>query len=242
MASVDVEVHIPKLGMPDFSWTARQLGQRSRPGNARPGDRPSDVWELVRLVEGKVSLDRQRVEQIHGCNFVKDLFIRIDFGLEYFVARDLQDGINKAEEAGDKALENFYRSLLLRIRSHAHQHYEQFVKVIMAWEGDIKDDLVKTLPTKHKPTSLPELDIKQAIGTLVSDWALQLEFRLKQRAFDWEKEDYPEIEADMRKNLGASTFMPMGLRLPPKPKSPASPRKVTFPRCPTKVKETKPPR
>jgi hypothetical protein len=229
MAGVDVEVHIPKFGAPDFSSTARQLGQSSRPSSR--GRVSSDVWELVRLVNGKVSLDPQTVAQVGKCNFVKDLSVRVDFGLEYFVAKELQDNINSAANAGDKGLANFHRSLLLRIKSHAQQHYDQFVDVITAWEGDIKADLRKTLPTDKRPTSLQELDIKERIGALVADWMVELEFRLTRRAFEWEKLDYPHIEAQMKSDARVSVFMPMGFGLPPVPKRPAARRKITFPAC-----------
>ena len=226
---VDVDVHIPKFGAPDFGLTAKQIGQNSRPSGH--GGASSDVWELVRLVNGKVSLDPQTVAQVGKCNFVKDLTVRIDFGLEYFIAKDLQDNIDNAAQAGDKGRANFYRSLLLKIKSHAQQHYDQFVDVITAWEGDIKADLLKTLPTDKKPTSLQELEIKQGIGTLVADWVVELEFRLARRAYEWEKLDYPHIEAQMKGDPRVSVFMPMGFGIPPAPKSPAARRKVVFPAC-----------
>jgi hypothetical protein len=229
MDRVNVEVHTPKFGPPDFSLTARELGQRLRPPGQ--GGRPSDIWEIVRLVNGKVSLNPQDVAQISGCNFVKALSICVDFGLEYFVAKDLQDNIENADKLRDKGLGNFFRWLLLRVQSHARQHYEQFITVIMAWEGDIKNDLMKTLPAYQKPTSLQELDIKNGIGALVADWVVELEYRLKHRAFDWEKLDYPHIEAEMKRVPGASIFMPMGFGLPPIPQRPASRRKITFPPC-----------
>jgi hypothetical protein len=186
---------------------------------------------MVGLVNGKVSLDPQDVAQIGRCFFVKDLSIRVAFGLEYFVARDLQDNIINAVNAGDTFLTKFYRWLLLRVTSHARQHYEQFVKVIMAWEGEIKDDLVKTLPTDQKPTSLQELEIKKRIGALVADWVAELDNRLKRAAFDWEKKDYPLIEWQMTHYPGVSVFMPMGFSLPPVPQSAASRQKITFPAC-----------
>jgi hypothetical protein len=111
MAPVDVEVRIPKLGPPDFSLTATLLGQRSGPPGH--GGRP-DVWEMVRLTNGKVSLDPQDIAQIGRCNFVKNLFIRIDFGLEYFVASDLRDNINNAANAGQTRLADFFHQLLRR--------------------------------------------------------------------------------------------------------------------------------
>ncbi|MEN3364024.1 MAG: hypothetical protein V7606_1298 [Burkholderiales bacterium] len=229
MAGVDVDVHIPKFGAPDFSLTARQLGQNSRPSGH--GSASSDVWELVRLVNGKVALDPQDVAQVGKCNFVKDLSVRVDFGLEYFVAKELQDNITNAAQAGDKGQANFHRSLLLKIKSHAQQHYEQFVDVITTWEGDIKADLLKTLPTDKKPTSLQELQIKQGIGTLVADWMVELEFRLTRRAYDWEKLDYPHIAAQMKADPRASVFMPMGFSFPPVPTKPAARRKIIFPAC-----------
>lgn len=54
---------------------------------------------MVGLVNGKVSLDPQDVAQIGRCNFVKDLSIRVDFDLVYFVARDLKDNLNNAANA-----------------------------------------------------------------------------------------------------------------------------------------------
>jgi hypothetical protein len=229
MDRVNVEVHTPKFGTPDFSLTARELGQRMQPSGH--GSRPSDIWEIVRLVNGKVSLNPQDVAQIGSCNFVKALSIRVDFGLEYFVARDLQDNIQNAMQSQDKGLSNFFHWLLMRVQSHAKEHYEQFVTVIMAWEGEIKDDLMKKLPTDQTPTSLQALDIKNGIGALVADWVVDLEYRLKRRAYDWENLDYPHIEAEMKRVPGVSVFMPMGFGLPPKPQPPASRRKVTFPPC-----------
>jgi hypothetical protein len=225
MANVDVEVHIPKFGAPDFSMTAKQLGQSSRPSGRGAS---SDVWELVRLVNGMVSLDPQDVAQVGKCGFVKDLSVRVNFGLEYFVAKDLQDNISNA---ANKGVANFHHSILQKIKSHAQQHYEQFVEVIMAWEGDIKADLVKTLPTDKRPTSLQELQIKQAIGALVADWVVELEFRLKRRAYEWEKLDYPHIVKQMTSDPRVPVFMPTGLSLPPEPKGPAPRRKFAFPPC-----------
>jgi hypothetical protein len=224
--AVDVTVHLPKIGSPNFSHTARQLGQISRAGS-----RLTDVWELVRLIDGKVSLDPQEVAQIDACRFVKDLHIHVRFGLEYFVASDLQNNVTNAKNSGNTALANFHRWLLLRVEGHALEHYKQFIEVIMTWEGDIKNDLAKALPTDQKPTSMQEEDIKKAIGALVSDWIVELEFRLKQAAFDWEHLDYPQIETQMNKYPGASVFMPMGFSLPNAPKGPASRTKVKFPPC-----------
>jgi hypothetical protein len=225
--AVDVEVHLPKFGTPDFSFTARELGQRfQRPGHGNP---PNDVWEIVHLVNGKVSLDPQNVAQIGACYYVSDLFIRVDFGLEYFIASDLKANKNNATQ--NRATANFYHWLLLRVQSHAKEHYEQFVKVIMTWEGDIKDDLVKTLPTDQKPTSLQELEIKSGIGGLVADWIVELEYRMKRAAFEWEKLDYPQIEAEMKNYPGNPLWTPTGFAVPPQPRSPASRRKLIFPSC-----------
>jgi hypothetical protein len=228
MANVDVSVYIPKFGAPDTSQTAKQLGQGAQPSGRGGG---SDVWELVRLFNGRVTLNPQDVAQIGKCSFVDKLTIRVDFDLQYCIAKDLEDNITSAANAGDTGLANFHRWLLLRVKSHANQHYEQFVKVIMTWEGEIKADLLNRLPTDKKPTSLPELDIKQGIGTLVADWIAELQFRLQQRAFDWEKLDYPHIEAQMTSDPRVSVFMPMGFGLPPAPKKPAPRSKVKFPAC-----------
>lgn len=230
--AMDVQVHIPKLGAPDLSLTASQLGGHSRP----PGysGRPCDVWELVRLFNGRASLKPQDyVGQIGGCNFVKDLSIRVDLDLEYYVAKELQDNMTKANNAGDKALANFYHWLLNRVKWHAGEHYEQFVMVIMTWEGDIENDLAKTLPTDQKPTSLKELDIMNGVGALVSDWIVELDYRLKRAAYDWEQSDYPQIDAQMRSQKLAPVFIPtkMAFSLPPLPQSPASRRKIAFPPC-----------
>jgi hypothetical protein len=227
--AVDVTVDIPKLGSPDVSLTARELGQRSRPSGH--GTRASDVWEIVRL-DGKPSLDPQEVAQIGKCRFVKNLSVNVPFTLEYFVAKDLQDNVDNAVKTqAPKGEQNFHRWLLQRVKGHAAQHYDQYVKVITAWKADIKQDLEKTLPTEKRPTSLQELEIKEQIGALVSDWIAELDFRLKQDAFQWEKTDYPHIEKQMKSTPGATVFMPTGLSLPPAPQSPASRRKVTFPPC-----------
>lgn len=113
-----------------------------------------------------------------------------------------------------KDLATFYRSLLLRVKWHAEQHYEQFVKVIADWEGDIKHDLVKTLPTDQKPTSLQVLEIKQAIGALVAGWVDELGYRMKLEAYKWEMSDYPVIEAQMKRDPRVSVFMPTGFSYP----------------------------
>ena len=77
MASVDVEVDIPKIGEPDLSKTAEALGK---------------VWESV-LLTGKAIVDPYDVMQIGKCYFVEELLIRVDFALEYFVAKELQDNL-----------------------------------------------------------------------------------------------------------------------------------------------------
>jgi hypothetical protein len=105
MDTVDVEVHIlPKFGAPNFSLTAKQLGARLSPSGRLPGHvgQPSDVWEVVRLVDGRATLDPQEVAQTDKCNFVKALSIRVDFGLEYFIASELQSNINIAANESEK--------------------------------------------------------------------------------------------------------------------------------------------
>jgi hypothetical protein len=228
--AVDVKVDIPKLGSPDLSLTAKELGQRSRPSGR--GSRPSDVWEVVRLIDGKTSLDPQDVAKVGKCSFVKDLTVNVQFALEFFVAKELQDNADNAVRTqAPKSEQNFHRWLLQRVKTHAAQHYDQFVKVITAWKDEVRKDLEKSLPTEKKPTSLKEVEIKEQIGVLVSDWIAELDYRLKQEAFQWEKTDYPQIEKQMKSTPGAAVFMPTGLSLPPTPKSPASRRKVTFPPC-----------
>jgi hypothetical protein len=231
MDMVDVEVHIlPKFGAPDFSLMAKQLGARLSPLGRLPGHvgQPSDVWEVVRLVDGRATLDPQEVAQIGKCNFVKALSIRIDFGLEYFIASELQTNINNAPNLQAK---NFHTALLLKVKQHANEHYEQYVREIMAWEWDVKNALMNALPTQQKPTSLSVLDIKTAIGAMASDWLLELEYRLRVAAYNWENSDYPKITAWMTSQPGVSVFMPQGLAIPPAPQKPASPRQTSFPSC-----------
>jgi hypothetical protein len=229
MDMVDVEVHIiPKFGAPNFSLTAKQLGARLAPSGrvAGRGSQPGEVWEVVRLVDGKVALDPQDVAQKGKCNFVKALGIRVDFKLEYFISSDLQNSISNAPDPQTK---HFFSLLLLKIQRHANAHYEQYIKEIEDWEGDVQRALMQTLPTEQKPTSLSVLDIKNAIGALVSDWFLDLDFRLKRAANDWENEDYPKITDWMRTQPGV--FMPQGLAIPPGPAKPSPPRQVPFPPC-----------
>jgi hypothetical protein len=228
--AIDVKVDIPKLGSPDLSLTAKELGQRSRPSGH--GSRASDVWEIVRLINGTSALDPQDVATVGKCSFVKDLSVNVHFDLEFFVAKELQDNVDNATNSqAPTGVQNFHRWLLQRVKTHAAQHYDQFVKVITAWKDEVRKDLEKTLPTEKKPTSLPEADIKKQIGAVVSDWATELAFRLQQEAFQWEKTDYPQIEKEMKSRPGAAVFMPTGFSLPPTPQSPASRRKVTFPPC-----------
>jgi|SRR5215510_5726617 len=216
MASVDVEVHITpifKRDLPNDTLTAKQLG----------------LWEKVRLVSRKTDIKRQEVGQIGDCSFVKDLFVRIDFDLEYFIASDFKTNIIDATNNTNTQQANFWQNLLRKIKWHAEEHYEQFIKVIMDWEGDIKRDLVKTLPTDAKPTSATETKIKEGIGILVSDWLVELEFRLRKTAFDWEQEDYPNIEKQM---TDGGVFLPQGLPRPPDPGKQAPKRRaVAFPPC-----------
>src|SRR5215468_6673682 len=150
MSSLDVKVAIPKFGQPDFSKTAKELG---------------DVWESVSLV-GTVSLNPQDLGQTGSCWFVKDLLVSLDFRLDYFIAKEMDDNIKNAATVEEK---NQHRGLLLRIRWHAHQHYEQFVKEITDWQAEIKADLLKILPTDRRTTSLQESEIKNKIGILVSE-------------------------------------------------------------------------
>jgi hypothetical protein len=229
MDMVDVEVHIlPRFGAPDFSLTAKQLGARLAPLGrvAGHGGQPGEVWEVVRLVNGKVKLDPQDVAQTGKCNFVNALAIRVDFALEYFIASDLQNNISNAPNIQVK---NFYGLLLLKIKQHANEHYEQYIKEITDWEWDIKNSLMKTLPTQQNPTSQSVLEIKNAIGALVSDWFLQLDYRLKLAAYNWENTDYPRLSDWMKSQPGV--FMPQGLAIPPAPQKPAPPRPVIFPPC-----------
>ena len=95
------------------------------------------------------------------------LFIRVNFALEYFIANELQNNISNAT---DPTVKRVHRAILQRIIQQAKHHYEDYVDVITEWEGNIKDDLMKTLPSQTRPTSLSELDIRNRIGMLVSDW------------------------------------------------------------------------
>jgi hypothetical protein len=214
--AVDVEVKITptfKEKLPDDTQTAKQLG----------------VWEMVRLVSRKTDLKRQEVAQVGGCYFVKDLLVSIDFDLEYFIASDFKTNIIDATNASNKQVANFWRGLLLKIKSHAKEHYDQFETVIADWKVDVKGDLVKTLPTDKKPTSAAEAKIKEGIGILVSDWLAELQFRLRQTAFKWEEDDYPKIEKQMK---DGGVFLPDGLPRPPKPGKPPKRQTVAFPPCP----------
>ena len=214
--AVDVEVNITptfKEKLPDDTSTAKQLG----------------VWEMVRLVSPKTDLKKQEVAQTTGgCYFVKDLLVSVDFNLDYFIASDFNAYIIAATNDSNKQLANFWRNLLRKIKSHAKEHYDQFENVITDWKKDIKADLVKTLPIEAKPTSAPEAKIKEGIGILVTDWLAELEFRLRQTAFDWEEKDYPNIEKQM---TDGGVFLPNGLPRPPKPKKPAKRQPVAFPPC-----------
>jgi hypothetical protein len=213
--AVNVEVNITptfKEKLPDETSTAKQLG----------------VWEKVRLVSRTPDIKRQEVAEIGGCRFVKDVLVSVDFDLEYFIASDFNSNIIDATNASNKQLANFWRGLLLKIKSHAKEHYDQFENVITDWKADIKGDLAKTLPAEAKPTSLPEAKIKEGIGILVSDWLVELEFRLRKTAFDWEEKDYPKIEEQMKKG---GAFLPNGLPRPPKPGKAPKRRTVTFPSC-----------
>src|SRR5262245_6657086 len=213
--AVDVEVNITptfKEKIPDETSTAKQLG----------------VWEMVRLVSRKTDIKRQEVAQVGGCYVVKDFFLSVDFDLQYFIASDFNTNIINATNASNKQLANFWRGLLLKIKSHAKEHYDQFESVITDWKADIKGDLAKTLPTDKKPTSAAEAKIKEGIGILVSDWLDELQFRLRQRAFKWEEDDYPNIEKQM---TTGGVFLPDGLPRPPKPGKPPKRQTVTFPPC-----------
>ena len=88
---------------------------------------------------------------------------------------------------------------------------------------------MKTLPTKARPTSLSELDIRNGIGVLVSDWAVQLEHALQMAAFKWERDDYPHVNTFIQKLPGV--FFPQPLLVPSQPQAPAPQRKVLFPPC-----------
>ena len=126
MDMVDVEVHIvPKFGLPDFSLTGTQIGRRLRSAGFR--GRPGDVWEVVRLVNGKTTLPRSDVGQKGRCRFVQALFIRVNFALEYFIASELQNNIS---DATDPTVKRVHRAILQRIIQQAKHHYEDYVDVI----------------------------------------------------------------------------------------------------------------
>jgi hypothetical protein len=198
--------------------------------NASASGDSATILRLEGTPTRSVWLAPLRAEQVQRARW-QGRTLRIDFGLEYFVASDLRDNINNAANAGQTRLADFFHQLLRRVEWHATQHYEQFVKVIMAWEGDIKDDLIKALPTERKPTSLSEIEIKKGIGALVADWVVELDFRMKRESVEWENSDYPKIQAQMQSYPGVSVFMPRPFSVPPKPQSPAARRKITFPPC-----------
>jgi hypothetical protein len=154
MAGIDVTVHIPKIGNPDFSFTEKQL----------------KAWELVTfgIGPGGTCIAPLTFAQVGGCNFVKDCGISVHVDFAFRVARELKESIKDAQDAADKRPSNALQIILLHVEQHARTHYERVVNnVILTWESDLQKDLTKTLPTDRAPTSLPESGIQERIADLV---------------------------------------------------------------------------
>ena len=217
MAGLDVTVHIPKLGNPDFSFTEKQL----------------KAWELVTfsIGQGGSRIAPLNFAQIGGCNYVQDCGISVHVDFTYRVARELQEHITDAATAGNTALANIHTNILLRVKWHAGNHYERVVNsVIPAWESDLQKELAKTLPTDHAPTSLQESEIQARIAELVAYWVGELGYRMARDVNDWERADYPQLSTFMRSpQIGG--WMPLDFPVPKfREKQPSRP-KITFPRC-----------
>jgi hypothetical protein len=215
MAAISVNLSVPKLGSPDYSLTSTQL----------------KAWEVVKFTPGLggTPIDPWEVAPIGGCNYVKACGINVTVGVQYFVAKEINDNIVGAV---DKQQSNAYRNLRLRIEHHARAHYDRVVKtVIPAWHKEIQKDLETSAPTDRKPTSLSDAEIQKQIVALVSHWIVELGFRIEKDVNDWEKQDYPELTKFLRKLIGLDWFLPNGFPVPEFRKS-APPRpKIAFPAC-----------
>jgi hypothetical protein len=147
MSNFSVSVNVPsKLGDPT-SKSKSKIGGQAHGVTV-------DTWEQVSL-SGKPAFAKQDVSKNGQCYFVKDLSIRVDFALEYFIAEELQNFIDDA--VNDRPRRRFWEALLRRIKRHAESHYKQYVEVIEAWRKDILSDLSNKLPTEKRPTSSSQI-------------------------------------------------------------------------------------
>lgn len=226
MAGLDVTVHIPKIGTPDFSFTQTQL----------------KAWELVtfNIGQGGIRIDPLTFAQMGGCNYVKDGGISVHVDFTFRVARELKESIKAAQDATDKRLSNALHIILLHVEQHARTHYERVVNnVILTWESDLQKDLTKTLPTERTPTSLPESGIQERIADLVAYWVSELGFRMARDVNEWEREDYPKLEKVMHNTPGADVFT-SGFPIPRFLKKQPSRPTIAFPACRPKGVPAKP--
>jgi hypothetical protein len=213
MAEISVKVSIPELGNADFRRTAKEL----------------DAWELVKITAKAGDKIDLKIGQNSGCSHVTTCGVSVTVGVEFSVAKDINDAIAGAVE---KQVSNAWRQLRLRIVHHAREHFNRVVKdVIPPWQKNFQKDLEATLPTERKPTSLAELEIHKQVGTLVAYWIAELGFRMEKDINDWERQDYPELTKFLRDLKGIEWFLPNGFPVPQFRKS-APPRpKIAFPAC-----------
>jgi hypothetical protein len=226
MAGLDVTVHIPKIGNPDFSFTEKQL----------------KAWELVTFSIGQAGsrIDPLNFAQVGGCNFVKDCGISVHVDFTFHVARELKESIKDAHDAGNTPLANALHIILLRVEQHARTHYERVVNnVILTWESDLQKDLTKTLPTDRAPTSLPKSGIQARVADLVAYWVAELGYRMARDVNEWEREDYPQLEKFVHSIPGADVFL-SGFPIPRFLKKQPSRPTIAFPACRPKGVQAKP--
>jgi hypothetical protein len=221
MAAISVKVSVPELGNPDFRRTAKEL----------------NAWELVKITAKAGDKINLEIGQNGGCNHVNTCGVNVTIGVEFSVAKDINDAIAGAVE---KQVSNAWRQLRLRIVHHAREHFNRVVKdVIPAWQKNIQKDLESSLPTQQKPTSLAELEIHKQVGALVAYWIVELGFRMEKDINDWERQDYPELTRFVHKLAGLEWFLPDGFPVPEFRKS-AQPRpKIAFPACVPKKASSK---
>src|SRR5262249_47408378 len=150
MATLSIKVALAQLGNPDFNSTKKQL----------------DAWEVVRFDAGKGGTPLAlTVAQVAKCYYVTDCTIDVPIPVTYSIASELQDNITNAQSTAER---NAHKQLLMRIKTHARQHYTRVEKpLIPTWETDVKKDLARTLPSSTSATTEDEPAIRARLAPLV---------------------------------------------------------------------------
>jgi hypothetical protein len=200
----------------------------------KTADELGNAWEKVVFVPS-AQVGHYRAGNVGSCHYVDSLAVTFPLAVEYYIAKGLWDDAHflgpppNAEEKQRK-----WERILNRVRNHAREHYERVrTAVIPPWRREAEQSLDAALPTRSTPTSTSSHGIQQAIDEWCRFLARQLGARIAEDVYNWEMEDYPDIDRFIARVRGGR--LPRGQTIVPRPGDPVpfrqGPPQTFFPPC-----------